>query len=111
MFASTGRLVLKSRSCLLEAAGKINARHAMTNPEIIGSARSTYTRVICMVCEEKGIEYVLTERPLRAPEILAIHAFGKMPVLRPGRVELFEWKPIATYLDRSFPGPYVFPSD
>jgi glutathione S-transferase len=83
----------------------------MTKPEIIGSIKSTYTRVACMVCEEKGIEYVLTETPLRAPEILAIHPFGKMPVLRHGDVELFESKAIATYLDRSFPAPFVFPSD
>jgi glutathione S-transferase len=80
-------------------------------PEIIGSIRSTYTRVACMVCEEKGIEYVLTERPLHAPEILAILPLGKMPVLRHADVELFESKAIATYLDRSFPAPYVFPSD
>ncbi len=64
-----------------------------------------------MVCEEKRIEYVLMEKPLHAPEILAIHPFGKMPVLRHGDVELFESKAIATYLDRSFPAPYVFPSD
>ncbi len=83
----------------------------MPKPEIIGSARSTYTRVVCMVCEEKAIEYVLTEKPLHAPEILAIHPQGKMPVLRHGDVELFESKAIATYLDRSFPGPSVFPSD
>jgi glutathione S-transferase len=83
----------------------------MARPEIIGSIRSTYTRTACMVCEEKAIEYVLTERPLRAPEILAIHPFGKMPVLRHGDLELFESKAIATYLDRSFPAPYVFPSD
>jgi glutathione S-transferase len=83
----------------------------MTKPEIIGSIRSTYTRVVCMVCEEKGIEYVLTERPLRAPEIFAIHPFGKMPVLRHGDFELFESKAIATYLDRTFPAPYVFPTD
>ena len=69
----------------------------MTTPEIIGSIRSTYTRVVCMVCEEKGIAYVLTERPLHAPEILAIHPFGKMPVLRHGDFELFESKAIATY--------------
>jgi glutathione S-transferase len=80
-------------------------------PEIIGSIRSTYTRVACMVCEEKRIEYVLTERPLHAPEIFAIHPFGKMPVLRHDEVELFESKAIATYLDRSFPAPFVFPSD
>jgi glutathione S-transferase len=83
----------------------------MPTPEIIGSARSTYTRVVRMVCEEKGIEYRLTERPLGAPELLAIHPLGKMPVLRHGDVALFESKAIATYLDRSFPGPHVFPTD
>ncbi len=83
----------------------------MATPEIIGSMRSTYTRAVCMVCEEKAIEYVLTERPLHAPEILAIHPLGKMPVLRHGNFELFESKAIATYLDRCFPSPYVFPSD
>jgi glutathione S-transferase len=83
----------------------------MAAPEIIGSIQSTYTRATCMVCEEKAIEYVLTERPLHAPEIRAIHPFGKMPVLRHGDVELFESKAIATYLDRSFPAPFVFPSD
>ena len=83
----------------------------MAIPEIIGSARSTYTQAVRMVCEEKAIEYVLTERPLQAPEISAIHPFGKMPVMRHGDLELFESKAIATYLDRSFPAPWVFPSD
>src|SRR5713101_5704247 len=83
----------------------------MPKPEIIGSLRSTYTRVVRMVCEEKGIEYVLTETLLRTPELLAIHPFGKMPVLRHGDFELCESKAIATYLDRSFPGPLLIPSD
>jgi glutathione S-transferase len=83
----------------------------MPKPEIIGSVRSTYTRVVRMVCEEKGIEYALIERPRGAPEILAIHPFGKMPVLRHGDFALCESKAIATYLDRNFPGPHVFPSD
>jgi glutathione S-transferase len=83
----------------------------VATPEIIGSTRSTYTRVACMVCEEKAIEYSLKETPLRAPELFAIHPLGHMPVLRHGEVELFESKAIATYLDRSFPAPFVFPSD
>jgi glutathione S-transferase len=83
----------------------------MAVPEIIGSSRSTYTRVVRMVCEEKGIDYLLTEAPLQAPEVRAIHPFGKMPVLRHGDLELCESKAIATWLDRSFPAPFVFPSD
>jgi|HubBroStandDraft_5_1064220.scaffolds.fasta_scaffold197262_1 glutathione S-transferase len=82
-----------------------------TTPEIIGSARSTYTWAIRMVCEEKGIDYRLTETMLGAPELRAIHPLGKMPVLRHGAVELFESKAIATYLDRSFAGPQLLPSD
>jgi len=83
----------------------------MPKPEIIGSVRSTYTRIVRMVCEEKGIEHTLTERPLGAPEILAIHPFGKMPVLRHGDIALCESKAIAAYLDRRFPGPPVIPPD
>jgi glutathione S-transferase len=83
----------------------------MQKPEIIGSTRSTYTRVVRMVCEEKRIDYSLTEAELGAPEIFAIHPFGKMPVMRHGDVELFESKAIATYLDRCFPGPSLFPSE
>jgi glutathione S-transferase len=83
----------------------------MPKPEIIGSAASTYTWAVRMVCEEKGIAYELTETPLGAPELFAIHPFGKMPVLRHGDVALCESKAIATYLDRSFPAPHVFPSE
>jgi glutathione S-transferase len=83
----------------------------MPKPEIIGSARSTYTRVVCMVCEEKGIDYELTECALGAPELSAIHPFAKVPVLRHGDVALCESKAIASYLDRSFPGPQLLPSD
>jgi glutathione S-transferase len=86
-------------------------RRHMPKPEIIGSARSTYTRVVRMVCAEKGIDYVLTETPLGAPELRAIHPLGKMPVLRHGDVELFESSAIARWLDRHFPGPNLFPSD
>jgi glutathione S-transferase len=80
-------------------------------PEIIGSSRSTYTRVVRMVCEEKGIAYELTQAQLGAPEVVAIHPFGKMPVLRHGDFELCESKAIASYLDCSFPGPQLISSD
>jgi len=83
----------------------------MLKPEIIGSTRSSYTRVVRMACEEKAIDYSLTETELGAPEVFAIHPFGKMPVLRHGDVELFESKAIATYIDRRFPGPSLFPSE
>jgi glutathione S-transferase len=83
----------------------------MPQPEIIGSMRSSYTRAVCMACVEKGIPYTLTECLLGGPELLAINPFGKMPVMRHGDFELYESKAIATYLDRAFPGPVLFPAD
>ena len=83
----------------------------MSKPEIIGSLRSSYTRVVRMVCEEKGIDYTLTETQLGSPEVCAIHPFGKMPVLRHGDFTLCESKAIATYLDHAFPGPALTPED
>ena len=83
----------------------------MTKPEILGSLRSTYTRAVCMVCEEKGIDYQLTETPLGAPALFASHPMGRMPVLRHGDVELFVSKAIATYLDLGFPGPRLIPAE
>jgi len=83
----------------------------MADVEIFGLAPSTYTRVVRMVCEEKGIPYTLRSVPPHSPEINAIHPYGKMPVLRHGDVALCESKAVATYLDRSFPGPKVIPDD
>jgi hypothetical protein len=83
----------------------------MPKPEILGSPRSSYTRMVRMVCEEKGIDYVLTETLLGAPELHTIHPFGKMPVLRHGDFSLCESKAIASYLDRSFAGPQLIPWD
>jgi glutathione S-transferase len=83
----------------------------MTKPEIIGSERSSYTRVVRMVCEEKGIDYDLTETMLGAAELRALHPFAKMPVLRHGDLVLCESKAIATWLDRAFDGPQLMPSE
>jgi glutathione S-transferase len=83
----------------------------MNKPEIIGSTRSTYTRVVRMVCEEKAIDYTMTDVLLGAPELSTIHPFGRMPVLRHDDIELFESKAIATYLDKVFPAPFVLPSE
>lgn len=83
----------------------------MDKPEIIGSLRSSYTRAVCMACIEKDVPYILTKCLLGAPELFAINPFGKMPVLRHGEFELYESRAIATYLDRAFPGPSLFPSE
>jgi glutathione S-transferase len=83
----------------------------MSNVEIIGGAPSTYTRAARVVCEEKAIPYEHKVARPHAPEVTAIHPFGKVPVMRHGDFELCESKAIATYLDLAFPGPRLFPTD
>jgi glutathione S-transferase len=83
----------------------------MPQVELIGPAPSTYTRVARMVCEEKNIPYELKQSPPHSPDVDAIHPFGKVPVMRHGDFELCESKAIATYLDLSFPGPKLIPTE
>jgi len=83
----------------------------MANVEIIGFAPSTYVRVARMACEEKAVAYELKPAPPHSPEVLAIHPFGKIPVMRHGDFELCESKAIATYLDLCFPGPKLIPTE
>jgi glutathione S-transferase len=83
----------------------------MASVQILGFAPSTFTRTARMACEEKGVPYDLIQVPPHSPEVLAIHPFGKIPALRHGDFELCESKAIAEYIDRSFEGPALFPSD
>lgn len=79
--------------------------------EIIGNPRSTYTRVVWMACEEKGVPYTFQEARPHTPPVDAIHPFGKVPVMRDGDLTLYESKAIATYIDRTRPGPKLIPDD
>jgi len=79
--------------------------------EIVGNPRSTYTRMVRMACEEKGVPYAFKEGLPHTPPVDAIHPFGKAPVMRCGDIELYESKAIATYIDRACPGPRLTPDD
>ena len=83
----------------------------MTKVEIIGGPHSTYVWFVRLVCEERGIDYDLNPVLPHSPEVMAIHPFGKIPAMRHGDFALCESKAIATYLDRSFPGPKLTPDD
>ena len=83
----------------------------MPDLEIIGTPYSNYVRAVRMLCEEKGVAYVLTPSRPHAPEVTSIHPAGLIPCLRHGDVTLFETKGIATYIDKAFPGPKLIPDD
>jgi glutathione S-transferase len=72
---------------------------------------SAYLWAVMHVADEKGVPYDFVPLAYRSPEHLAMHPFGKMPVLQHGDYVLYESLAIAHYLDRAFPGPALQPSD
>ena len=83
----------------------------MAKLQIIGAPFSSYVWAVRMACAEKGVDYDLIPAGLHSREVMEIHPFGKVPVMRHGEVALFESKAIATYIDKAFPGPKLIPDD
>jgi len=83
----------------------------MSDFTIISVIQSNFGRSIGMLAFEKGLTYDFqSERP-HSDAVNAIHPFGKVPVLKHGNVEVFETSAIARYVDASFDGPKLFPTD
>ena len=83
----------------------------MPTIEILGVTFSNYVRCALMALEEKGVPYTVTPLQAHQPEINAIHPLGKIPCLKHGDFTLFETAAIATYIDRAFDGPALFPQE
>lgn len=82
----------------------------MAELEIIGAGISNYVRSCRMLCFAKGVPHKHTEARPGSPEVLAIHPYGLIPVMRHGDLALFESKAILSYVDAAFPGPKFTPS-
>jgi len=72
---------------------------------------SSYLWSLMQIADEKGIPYRLEKLALNSPEHLALHPFGKMPVMQHGDVFLYESLTIAHYIDKTFGGPALQPED
>lgn len=81
----------------------------MATIKIYGVPPSTFTRAVRMGCHEKGIDYELV--PTRPGEVRALNPFGKIPAITHGDTVLYESAAILRYLDRTFPGPKLWPLD
>jgi glutathione S-transferase len=85
--------------------------------EIIGFDLSNWVRAARIACEEKGVEYALTQNgmkdfaDMKGETHLALHPFGRIPAMRHGGVVLFETLAIGHYVDRMFDGPALVPED
>lgn len=83
----------------------------MPTVEIIGLPQSNFVWATRIALAEKGIEHVSTSAAPHSPEVLAVHPFGKIPVLRYGDVAIAESRAIIDYIERVFPGQSLVPTD
>lgn len=81
----------------------------MTGITIYGVPPSSYTRTVRLACHEKGIDYELV--PTFPGQMGALNPFQKIPAITHGDLTLFESTAILRYLDRTFPGPGLWPAD
>jgi len=75
---------------------------------------SPFARAVLATLVEKGAPWRLSPLALganRAPEHLARHPFGRVPVLEHGDFTLYETAAILRYIDRVLPDPPLTPSD
>jgi len=75
---------------------------------------SPFSRSVFLALEEKRAGYRLAPvapGTMKAPEHLARHPFGRVPVLDHGDLRLYETQAILRYIDRVLPDPALTPSD
>lgn len=75
---------------------------------------SPFGRAVLAALEEKGAPYRFAPLALgafRSPQHLALHPFGRVPVLDHGDFRLYETQAVLRYLDRVLPNPALTPGD
>ena len=86
----------------------------MTEFLVHGVPGSPYVRIALLGLEEKGADWRLVPMSFgagRSPEHLAMHPFGRIPILDHGDFQLYEAQAILRYLDRVLPNPPLTPAD
>jgi glutathione S-transferase len=75
---------------------------------------SPFARAVLATLEEKGAPYRLVPMSppdMRGPRHLALHPFGRVPILEHGDFRLYETQAIVRYIDRVVPRPALTPTD
>jgi len=89
----------------------------MSDVTLLGPDISAYVRIARIACVEKGITHELNNdhisgvEDLRSDAHLAYHPFGRIPVLLHDGFTLFETSAICRYIDDTFDGPALVPSE
>jgi len=75
---------------------------------------SPFARAALATLEEKNTRYRLvpmTPQDMRGSRHLALHPFGRVPILEHGDFRVYETQAILRYLDRVLPRPALTPAD
>jgi glutathione S-transferase len=75
---------------------------------------SPFGRAVLATLEEKGARYrlaALSPQEMRSEKHLALHPFGRLPILEHGGFRVYETQAILRYLDRVLPAPSLTPLD
>jgi glutathione S-transferase len=84
----------------------------MTDVTVYGFPISTYVNVVRLVLAHKGVpfEFHDLEGEMGGPRHLALHPFGRVPILDHAGFRLYETAAIAAYVDEAFTGPALQPT-
>jgi len=85
----------------------------MSDVTVYGFPISTYVNVVRLVLTHKGVpfEFHDLEPEMGGPSHLALHPFGRVPILDHGGFRVYETAAIAAYVDEAFTGPALQPAD
>lgn len=84
----------------------------MADVTVYGFPISTYVNVVRLVLTHKGVPFDFhdLEGEMGAPSHLALHPFGRVPILDHAGFRLYETAAIALYVDDAFTGPALQPT-
>lgn len=87
----------------------------MNNITVYGMAQSVYTQIVLLVLEEKKVAYDFQETDIFSDQIVSkigkLNPFKKIPILVHDGFRLYETSAITRYIDETFPGVSLQPSD
>lgn len=85
----------------------------MADITVYGFAVSTYVNVVRLVLTHKGVpfEFHDLEPEMGGPNHLALHPFGRVPILDHDGFKIYETAAIAAYVDEAFTGPALQPAN
>ena len=85
----------------------------MSDVIVYGFPVSTYVNIVRLVLTHKGIAFAFhdLEPDMGTAKHLALHPFGRVPILDHGGLRIYETAAIAGYVDEAFDGPSLQPHD